>query len=278
MILAFGKGGQVGTELARLGAVVLGRADADLADPEAAAGAIRSRRPKLVVNAAAWTAVDDAETREDEARAVNAAAPGAMARACADLGVPLVQLSTDYVFDGTGDAPRAPGARGASLGAYGRTKAEGEAAVRAAGGVHAIVRTSWVFSAHGTNFVRTMLRLGAERDAVRVVADQIGGPTPARALAAAAVSIGGRLAEAPDLSGTYHYAGAPDASWADLARATFAGAGLSCAVDAIASADYPTPAPRPRNSRLDCASTRAAFGLDRPDWRRGLRDVLEELA
>ena len=278
MILAFGKGGQVGTELARLGTVTLGRSDVDLSDAAACADAIRTRRPKFVVNAAAWTAVDRAEDHEAEATAINGDAPGAMARACADLGIPLVHISTDYVFDGTGELPWAPDDGIAPVNAYGRSKAAGEAAVRAAGGPHAILRVSWVVSAHGSNFVRTMLRLGADRDALNVVSDQVGGPTPARAIAGACIAIGGRLIDAPDLSGTYHFSGREDVSWADFARAIMDEAGLECSVSDIPTSEYPTPAPRPLNSRMECGTTHTAFGLDRPDWRAGLHDIIGELS
>ncbi|MCC5988846.1 MAG: dTDP-4-dehydrorhamnose reductase [Pararhodobacter sp.] len=278
MILVFGRSGQVARELARLApdARFLGRNDADLADPPACAAAISAHAPRAVINAAAYTAVDRAEEQEALAMRVNADAPAAMAAACAALGVPLVHISTDYVLDGAGDAPFAPSHPAAPLNAYGRSKLAGEDAVRAAGGVHAILRTSWVFSAHGSNFVRTMLRLGAERESLRVVADQIGGPTPARAIAAACLSIAGHLQDAPERTGTYHFSGAPDTSWAGFARAIMEAAGLNCRIEEIATAEYPTPARRPLNSRLDCSGL-SAFGLSRPDWRAGLEEVTREL-
>ena len=197
-------------------------------------------------------------------------------RACAERAIPFVQLSSDYVFDGSGDMPWTPASATAPLSAYGRSKLGGETAVRAAGGRHAILRTSWVFSAHGRNFVRTMLRLGRERDRLDVVADQIGGPTPAAAVAAASLSIVRRLAVDPSAGGIHHFAGTPDVSWADFARAIIARAGLACRIADIASADYPTAAPRPANSRLDCRDL-ARLGLKRPDWRPALDDVLAEL-
>lgn len=278
-ILVFGKTGQVATELRRLGGVTaLSRAEADLAEPGACAAAIRAHAPSAVINAAAYTAVDRAEEEEALATRVNGAAPGEMAQACAALGIPLVQISTDYVFAGTGDRPWRPEDPTGPLGAYGRSKLAGEEAVRAAGGVHAILRTSWVVSAHGHNFVKTMLRLGAERDRLTIVADQIGGPTPAAGIAAACLSIAGQLAAAPEKSGSYHFAGAPDTSWADFARAIFAAAGLDCAVEDIPSSGYPTPAKRPLNSRLDCTATEVAFGIVRPDWRAGLTAILRDLA
>lgn len=277
-LLVFGRTGQVATELARLpGTRCLGRDAADLSDPAACAAAIEAALPRAVINAAAYTAVDRAESEEDRATVINGDAPGAMARACAGLGVPFVQISTDYVFPGDGADPRAPDAPTAPLGAYGRSKLAGEAAVRAAGGVHAILRTSWVVSAHGANFVKTMLRLGAERDALTIVADQVGGPTGAREIAAACHAIAETLVSEPEKAGTYHFSGAPDVSWADFAREIFAQAGLSCAVTDIPSSDYPTPARRPLNSRLDCTATEAAFGIPRPDWRESLSGILAEL-
>ena len=153
----------------------------------------------------------------------------------------------------------------------------GERGVARAGGTHAILRTAWVFSAHGSNFVKTMLRLGRTRDRIDVVADQFGGPTPAADIAATALAIGRGLISDPGTSGIYHYTGAPDTSWADFARAIMAEAELDCAVGDIAAAAYPTPAARPGNSRLDCGTTQTTFGINRPDWRAGLRAVISEL-
>ena len=206
---------------------------------------------------------------------VNGDSPAAMARQCAALGVPFLHISTDYVFDGAGTAAFAPDHPTGPLGAYGRTKLMGEQGVQAAGGAWLILRTSWVVSAHGSNFVKTMRRLGAERASLNVVADQIGGPTPAAALAEALyVCAGAMLAGAA--GGLHHFAGAPDTSWADFARAIMAGAGLECVVNDIATAAYPTPARRPLNSRLDCSSL-GQFGLTRPDWRLGLSEILNDL-
>ncbi|MEQ9260720.1 MAG: dTDP-4-dehydrorhamnose reductase [Roseovarius sp.] len=278
-LLVFGKTGQVARALAGAeGATCLGRDAADLSDPEACAEAIRAARPRAVINAAAYTAVDRAEEEEALAHTVNAEAPATMARACAALGIPFVTISTDYVFDGSGEAPRAPGEATGPLSAYGRTKRAGERAVAEiiaeAGGAHAILRTTWVFAPGGKNFVTTMLRLGAERDRLTIVADQVGGPTPAGAIAEACLIIAERLAHAPEASGIYHFSGAPDVSWADFARAIFAEAGLSCVVEDIPTSAYPTPARRPLNSRLDCSATEAVFGIARPDWRAALPAVI----
>lgn len=277
-ILVFGYGGQLARELRRLpGITALGRDQADLSHPESCAAAIRARRPDAVINAAAYTHVDRAEEEEDIATRVNGEAPGVMARACADLGIPLVHVSTDYVFDDMSDLARGETAAVGPLGAYGRSKLVGEEAIRAAGGRHAILRTSWVFSAHGANFVKTMLRLSDTRDRLTVVADQVGGPTPARALAAACVEVARQLVASAQKTGTYHFAGTPDVSWADFARAIFATAKRKVQVQDIPSSEYPTPARRPRNSRLDCSLITAVFGVERPDWRAGLAEVLEDL-
>ena len=178
---------------------------------------------------------------------------------------------------GSGTTPWQPEDATGPLGVYGASKLGGERGVTAAGGTHAILRTSWVFSAHGNNFVKTMLRLGAEREALTIVADQIGGPTPARDIAAACMRIASELKADPAKSGTYHFSGAPDVSWADFAREIFAQAGLEVAVTDIPTSDYPTPAKRPLNSRLDCSATRSAFGIPQPDWRAGLAEVLADL-
>ena len=281
-LLVFGSTGQLARELQRRagpGHVVqaIGRDRADFADPEACARLLEAAEADAAINAVAYTAVDRAEQEEALATTINGATPGALARAAAARGMPLVHVSTDYVFDGAGTAPFAVDAPTAPLGAYGRSKLAGEQAVRAAGGTHAILRTSWVVSAHGSNFVKTMLRLGAERDRLTIVADQVGGPTPAAALADACLSVAAQLAADPGKSGTYHVSGGPDVSWADFARAIFALSGLAPEVVDIPSSDYPTPAKRPLNSRMDNSLTEATFGLPRPDWTAGLHDILSDL-
>ncbi|MBK8440481.1 MAG: dTDP-4-dehydrorhamnose reductase [Rhodobacter sp.] len=278
-LLVFGKSGQVATELARrlpgeVTARFLGRAEADLTDP--AACAMQIGDCDAVINAAAWTAVDKAEAEEAAATVVNGDAPAAMGRACAAQGIPFLQVSTDYVFDGSGDCAFRPDDPTGPQGAYGRSKLAGEIGVRGSGARHLILRTSWVVSAHGTNFVKTMLRLGREREALSVVADQIGGPTPAAAIADALLTAAGALV-AGHPGGTHHFAGAPDTTWADFARAIMARAGLACTISDIPSSAWPTPARRPANSRLDCSAFTSAFGIARPDWRAGLDDILQEL-
>lgn len=278
MILVFGKTGQVATELRRFGSVVaLGRDQADLSDPQACAGAIRTHAPSAVINAVAYTTVDKAEQEEALATLINGDSPTAMAQACVELGIPLIHISTDYVFDGTGDAPWQPDDPTAPQNAYGRSKLAGEIGIRDSGAVHAILRTSWVVSAHGANFVKTMLRLSATRDALNVVADQIGGPTPARDIAAACLHMSEQLIADPSKSSTYHYSGAPVVSWAEFARVIFEQAGMDVAVTPIPTTDYPTPAKRPLNSRMDCSAMERVFGIAHPDWRDGLKAILQDL-
>ena len=281
--LVFGKTGQVATELQARGTadtaiLAIGREEADLSDPEACAAAIATHQPTAVINAAAYTAVDKAEEEEKLATALNGDAPAAMAQACAHRAIPFVHISTDYVFDGTGEHPWSPDDLTNPIGAYGRSKLAGERGIAQAGGCYAILRTSWVFSAHGNNFVKTMLRLGAERDALSIVADQIGGPTSAGSIAAACLKMAEQLASEPHKTGSYHFSAAPEVSWADFAREIFAQANLDCAVADLSSADYPTPAARPLNSRLDCSATEAVFGVARPDWRSDLSNVIKQLA
>lgn len=280
-LLVFGQTGQVARELARRAPPdvtlrTLGRQDADLSVPQACAAVIAEAAVDAVINAAAWTAVDQAETQEAAATVVNAAAPTAMARAAAARGLPILHLSTDYVFDGAGETPFAPDHPTAPLNAYGRSKLAGERGIRDSGARHLILRTSWVVSAHGNNFVRTMLRLGRERAGLDVVADQVGGPTPAAAIADALFTGARALLEGAQ-GGTHHFAGAPDVSWADFARAIMAAAGLPCIIRDIPTSAYPTPARRPASSRLDCASLARAFGVARPDWRDGLAAMIAEL-
>jgi len=281
-LLVFGETGQVARELNRrapsdVKITALSRDRADLLDPAACAAAVRESDVDAIINAAAWTAVDLAETEEAAATVVNGDTPTAMAGAAAERGVPFLHISTDYVFNGAGNTPFAPDHTADPIGAYGRSKLKGEEGIRSFGGAHLILRTSWVFSAHGSNFVKTMLRLGAERDSLTVVADQIGGPTPAAAIADALI-IAARAMVDGALGGTHHFAGAPDTNWADFARAIFKETGLSCCVNNVSSSDYPSLVRRPLNSRLDCRSFSEAFSIERPDWRSGISDIFRELS
>jgi dTDP-4-dehydrorhamnose reductase len=278
MILVFGKTGQVAKELQQLGTVTaLGREDANLSDPQACANAIRRHAPDAVINTAAYTAVDQADDEEAVATVINGDAPKAMAKACAKLGIPFVHISTDYVFKGTGQDPWRPQDQTGPQNAYGRSKLVGETGIANSGGTYAILRTSWVVSAHGANFIKTMLRLSETRDALNIVGDQIGGPTPASDIALACLQIAEQLIQDCSKSGIYHFSGAPDVSWADFADEIFEQAGKSVDVTPVPTADYPTPAQRPLNSRMDCSTTKRAFSIERPDWVTGLKKILDDL-
>lgn len=282
-ILVTGGTGQVGIELSRRsGAVVApGRAELDLANPQEIATVICSQPWTAVINAAAYTAVDKAE--HDVARAwhLNAVAPAIIATETARLGIPLIQVSTDYVFDGGKVEPYLPTDATSPLGVYGASKLAGEIAVRSASPRHAIVRTAWVVSAHRANFVRTMLRLGAERDHLRVVADQQGSPTSAADLADALLAVAARLNDPAAPGGTWHFVNSGEASWHDLATAIFARSsrrgGAVPSLEPIATADYPTPARRPANSRLDTTTLERDFGIKPRPWQAALDDILAEL-
>ena len=274
MWVVLGQSGQLAQSLAAhpdmAGAQFLGRTQLDLANPEQAAARLRELEPSIVINAAAWTAVDQAEKDFDQACVLNAHAPAALARVCRELDIPFVHVSTDYVFSGEQgpawkeDDPIAP------VNAYGQSKAEGEAAVMSVGGCVAILRTSWVFSPFGNNFVKTMARLGKERDEVRVVSDQVGRPTYAPDLAEACVKMALLLQKSPEFAGIYHYANSGHVSWADVAQATFdelTRQGMKSArMVPIPTSDYPTPAKRPAWSTLDTTKIQA-LGIETPDWR-----------
>ena len=278
MILIFGKTGQVATELQRMGDVLaLSRDLINLSNPSSCYDAIKIHAPKAVINAAAYTDVDKAETEEELATLINGNAPKAMAQACANLNIPLVHLSTDYVFDGTGVEPWQPEDTTKPQNAYGRSKKIGEDCIRSIGSTYCILRTSWVVSSHGTNFVKTMLNLSEKHNTVSVVSDQVGGPTPAKDIAKACLQIVEQLKQDPSKSGTYHFSGAEDVSWADLATEIFQQTRRSMSVLPIPTSDYPTPAVRPLNSRLDCSKTGEVFFINRPNWRIGLNDILSEL-
>jgi len=283
-VLLFGATGQVGQEIGRHASRFsveidpVDREQVDLSKAGQAAAHIERGAYGGVINAAAYTAVDAAESDTRAATAVNADAPGEMAMACARAGLPLIHYSTDYVFDGSATQPLVETDRTGPLGVYGRTKLGGEDAVRASGCAHVIIRLSWVFSAHGRNFVKTMLRLGREQGQVRVVADQVGTPTPAADAACAGLTALNALARHPACAGTYHFAGEPPLSWAAFADAIFERAGLDVTVTPISTSDYPTLAKRPAYSGLSGEAFARAFAMPAADWRAGLADVIDELA
>ena len=294
-ILLLGKDGQVGWELQRalapLGELrALGRLEADFSQPESLRACVAAFKPDVIVNAAAYTAVDKAESDAGTARSVNALAPGVLAEEAAACGAWLIHYSTDYVFDGTKEGAWVEGDATNPLSVYGRTKCEGEERIRAAGPRHLILRTSWVFAPRGGNFAKTMLRLAKERDSLNVIADQHGAPTGAELIADATALalhvIRAAGADATALSGTYHLAAAGATTWHGYAQhvleqALAHGAQLKAtpqAVHPIATEAYPTPAARPRNSRLDTHSFETTFGLQLPDWRHHVNRLIAELA
>ncbi len=291
-LLLLGANGQVGTELRRslapLGELVVATRNGQLTDgtaceladfdqPQSLPGLVERLAPDVVVNAAAYTAVDRAEDDAMGAFRANAEAPQALAAACAVRDALLLHYSTDYVFDGRGTRPYREDDPTAPLGVYGASKLAGEEAIRTSGCRHLIFRTAWVYAAHGHNFLRTMLRLGAERDELRVVADQVGTPTPARLIADASAEV---LRRAPAMSGTWHLTAEGETSWHGFAEAIFDSAHASGLIEqrprvvSIATIDYPTRAPRPAYSRLDTSRLRQDFGVRLPDWREGLASVV----
>ena len=278
MILVFGQSGQVARELQSFeGIFALNRSLADLRNPEQCADLIRDYKPAAVINAAAYTAVDRAEKEEALATVVNSDAPSRMAEVCADLAIPFVHISTDYVFDGSGKDAWRPDCRTNPQNAYGRSKEAGEMGVMTSGAVYAIIRTSWVVSNRGENFIKTMLRLSETRSALSIVSDQIGAPTPARDIAGACYQVALDLIASPSKAGIYHFSGTPNVSWYDFASEIFRQTGHDIDLIPILSADYPTVASRPLNSRLDCQCTLLQFGIKQPDWRKGLNTILGEL-
>jgi dTDP-4-dehydrorhamnose reductase len=281
-VLVFGENGQVATALRRragndVQVICLGRDQADPGTPDMLRAAIEGTDADVIINAAAYTAVDKAESDSDQAEQVNHLAVGTMARAAAKRGIPFLHISTDYVFPGDGDQPWKPDGETGALGVYGATKRRGEEAVEMAGGVYAILRTSWVVSATGNNFVKTMLRLGVDRDALTIIDDQTGGPTAANDIADALLVMAKTYADGRTKSGIYHFSGAPDCTWADFAGEIFKQSGITCQITPIPTTDYPTPAARPLNSRLDCTTLETDFGIKRPDWRISLADILKDL-
>jgi dTDP-4-dehydrorhamnose reductase len=281
-LLILGAGGQVGQALgARAGAAARGltHAACDITDGAAVAHALSAPGLSAVVNCAAYTAVDRAESEPERAFAVNADGAAIVARAAAERGLPLFHLSTDYVYAGTGTAPYRENQPIAPLNVYGASKAAGDAAVATGDPAHLILRVSWVFGVHGANFVKTMLRLGRERSELRVVNDQKGGPTAADDIAEAIMVMADRCRQ-PGFAawGTYHFAGRPSTSWCGFARAIFARTAKPAPrLVPISSRDYPMPAARPLNSLLECGRIRRVFGIERPDWRRSLSRVMADL-
>ena len=294
-ILLLGKNGQIGWELQRalapLGEVVAldrhgpGELCADFGEPESLAAVVRTVAPNIIVNAAAHTAVDKAESEPALAQAVNATAPAMLAREAHALGAWLLHYSSDYVFDGSGTTPWAEGSPTGPLSVYGRTKLEGEQAIRASGCRHLILRTSWVYGARGGNFARTMLKLALERERLTVIADQIGVPTGADLLADITAHALRCALQRPDVEGTYHAVAQGETSWHGYASHVIAfaralGQPIKVqpeAIEAVSTSAFPTPARRPKNSRMDTYKLRSTFGLALPPWQAGVERMLTEV-
>ncbi|MBP9205338.1 MAG: dTDP-4-dehydrorhamnose reductase [Kofleriaceae bacterium] len=289
-ILLTGSGGQLGHELRHtlglLGHVhAVSSADCDLSDEGAVRSLVRAVRPDVIVNPAAFTAVDAAETQRDKAFAVNARAPEVLGQEAHAMGALVVHYSTDYVFDGNSSTPYVETDAPAPLNVYGESKRAGEQGLLATGADSLILRISWLVGSHGNNFAKTMLRLGKDRDTLQVVADQIGAPTSASMVAQATAHIVRARPREPNQLGLFHLTGGGHTSWFEYARFVFAhaarrGAPLAISpdrVEPIASSAYPTPAARPRNSRLDCTRFSRAFGMSPPDWTEGVNFVLDQL-
>jgi dTDP-4-dehydrorhamnose reductase len=287
-ILVTGASGQIGWELQRslatLGKITaLDRAGMDLSDPDSIVRAIRESKPEIIVNAAAYTAVDKAESEAALAMRVNGEAPGIMAREAKRIGALLVHYSTDYVFDGAKSSPYVESDRPNPVNSYGRSKLAGEEAIRGSGAPHLIFRTSWVYAARGSNFVRTMLRLARERPELRIVNDQTGAPTSAKSIAEMTAQVLKDVARARENGGLYHFTAAGSVSWFGFAEAIFAEAKSRFAdfkaprLVPIPSSEYSLPARRPANSRLDCSKIAATFGIAPPSWDAALRQCLEEM-
>lgn len=284
-----GREGQLVTSLVERGkfsgdtVVVVGRPELDLADAASVRDALRAARPDLVVSAAAYTAVDRAESEPDLAHAINGQGAGAVAETATALGVPLIHLSTDYVFDGTAAQPYDESAATSPTGVYGASKLAGERAVALACSNSAILRVAWVYSPFGGNFVKTMLRLAVDRDEVGVVADQVGNPTSALEIADGVLAVARNLLASndPNMRGLFHMTAGGQASWADFAEGIFAASaargGPTASVRRITTADYPTPAARPQNSRLDSAAIARVHGVSLPEWQGSLSTVIDRL-
>jgi dTDP-4-dehydrorhamnose reductase len=278
-ILLLGRNGQVGWELERLLApqnelTALGRAELDLADVPRLVATVRALQPEAIVNAAAYTAVDKAESERDAAFAVNATAPRVLAEEAKRIGALLVHYSTDYVFDGAKAAPYVEDDSTNPLNVYGASKLAGERAIQGSGCRHLILRTSWVYGPRGSNFMLTMLRLARVRAELRVVDDQVGAPTSSSAIARATAAALAHAMRSPEPTGLFHLSAAGETSWCGFARAILQHAGVATPVVPIGTEEYPTPARRPRNSRLDCSRLRSVLGVTLAPWQAGLAEAM----
>lgn len=275
LILVFGETGQVSHELKNIDGVInINRDMVNLEDSNACSEIIRSYKPYAVINAAAYTAVDDAEKNKNLAIQINSNAPKAMANACCIINIPFIHISSDYVFDGSGHKPWKANSQTSPLNVYGLSKLMGEKAIIDSGAVYAIIRTSWVISSHGKNFIKTMMGLSKTHKEIKVINDQIGGPTPAVELAKVCTKIAKELIIDPSKKGIYHYSGFPEVSWYELAKEIFNETKSKITIKPVSTHEYKTPANRPLNSRLDCSKIHEVFGVMRPDWHKELKKIV----
>lgn len=278
MIISFGTSGQVASELGRFdGVKTVGRDVADFRSPAACADFVLSSGARAIINAVAYTDVENAEHEEGTANLINGFTPGEIARACVKLNIPIIHISSDYVFDGCASVPYGPDAICAPINAYGRSKLLGETLIINSGARHAILRTSWVFSEKSNSFPSKVLQKAKSHNFIDVVDDQVGGPTPAASIAGACVQIAYALMESDTKSGVYHLSGLPDTSWADFAIEIFELANAPAAIRPVLSNILSGKAPRPKNSRLDCTSTLKVFGVKRPNWKSELLELVTKI-
>ena len=287
-VLVTGSNGQVGIELCQfnpyddIDVIGVDRSELDITDRRMVFRKAGEVKPDVIINAAAYTAVDKAEDDTELAQAVNRDGSAFLAEFCAECDIPLIHISTDYVFDGSKEGAYNEMDPVAPINAYGRTKENGEAAIRDIFDNHVILRTSWVFSAHRSNFVKSMLRLAEQRDELNIVGDQSGGPTSAKSIAATCLQISSNVVrEGNNNRGTYHYSGVEPTNWCDFAKAIIQRSGQlvskNIQINAITTEEYPTPAARPRNSVLNCAKIRSHFDIEQPNWLLDLDDVLNSI-
>ena len=277
-VLLFGSTGQVGSEIKKIcNAIEVTREIADLIEPSNCIRIIENTDANIIINAAAYTSVDKAESEEFLANIVNGESPTVMAKAASKKNIPIIHISTDYVFDGKGKQRWNTNDKTEPLNAYGRSKLLGERGVQASNANYVILRTSWVFSSHGSNFVKTMLALSKQQNQLKIVADQIGGPTSAHSIAQTCIKIAKALLKGEKVSGVYHFSGSKDTTWAQFAQEIFKQLEIKVKINEISSDEFLTRALRPKNTRLDCNSLRERFGIDQSNWKKELHQVLKDL-
>ena len=277
-ILVFGKSGQIAKELNELViATFLSREECDFSNPSDCVSIVMSSSADIVINLVAYTNVDAAEEEHDLAMAVNGKSPEALAKACAKKGIPIIHLSTDYVYGDNDQSELVSTSKTDPLNVYGKSKLFGDLGVINSGADYVILRTSWVFSKYGSNFLKTIVKLSKSNQILNVIDDQIGGPTPASEIAKACLIIAAKLASDKSLSGIYHFSGQPNVSWADFSREIVSSYDSKVKINSIKSSEFNSKALRQKNSRLNCDSIMTKFGIDRPKWKINLKNITKEI-